>query len=58
VFLTFGCDLPAPIGFVLLVISCILGFIAAQQGSKWWLVVPCTEISLCVFMVYIAYHAT
>ena len=29
-----------PISFASVVMSCLLGLIAAYQGCKWWLVIP------------------
>lgn len=31
---------PPPMGFVLSIISFVLGCIAASRGSKWWLGLP------------------
>ena len=33
-------DLRGPISFASVWLSCVLGLLAAQQGSKWWLVIP------------------
>ena len=30
----------SPLGLVCAVISCVLGFVAARKGSKWWLLIP------------------
>lgn len=46
-----------PIGFSLAVISCVLGFIAAQRSSKWWLAVPCTVAGIMAVLMYIGFHA-
>jgi hypothetical protein len=56
--LIIGCVLPSPFNLVFTVISCVLGFLAAHQGSKWWLVVPCTIITLVAGLVYMGVHAT
>jgi uncharacterized membrane protein len=56
VLLILGCALPSPLGVVSAAISCVLGLLAAQQGSKWWLVVPATIITLFAFIVYIGFH--
>jgi hypothetical protein len=56
-FLSIGSILPSPIGFVCAVISCILGFLAAQQGSKWWLVIPCVTVAVFALLMCIGFHA-
>jgi F0F1-type ATP synthase assembly protein I len=53
-----GCVLPSPLNAVFTVISCILGFLAAYQGSKWWLLVPFTIIALAAGLVYVGFRAT
>jgi hypothetical protein len=55
--LLLGWILPTPIGTVCVVISCLLGFIAAQQGSKWWFAVPSAIIALTLGLLYIGFHA-
>jgi hypothetical protein len=57
-FLSLGSILPSPIGFVCAVLSCVLGFLAAQQGSKWWLVVPSVVIAVFAVLMYVGFHAT
>jgi len=51
-----GCVFPSPLNVVFAVISCVLGFLAAQQGSRWWLVIPCTAIALAAFLFYVGFH--
>ncbi len=46
-----------PIGFALAVISCVLGCIAAQRSSKWWLAVPCTVVGVMAALMYVGFHA-
>jgi hypothetical protein len=58
VVLLFGCALPSPLNLVAIVISFVLGFLAAQHGSKWWLVVPCTIFTFGLLMMYVGFHAT
>jgi hypothetical protein len=58
IFLLFGCALPSPLNHTFAVISCVLGFLAASQGSKWWLVVPCTELTFAVLVAYIGLRAS
>jgi hypothetical protein len=52
-----GCILPSPLNLVFTVISCILGFLAAYQGSKWWLIVPFTIIAIAAGLIYVGFHA-
>ena len=33
-----------PINFASVGVSCVLGLLAAQQGSRWWLTIPCLII--------------
>jgi hypothetical protein len=46
----------APFGAVCLVISCVLALMAAQQGSKWWLVVPGIVVAGIAFFMFMAFH--
>jgi MFS superfamily sulfate permease-like transporter len=46
----------APFGAVCLVLSCVLALMATQQGSKWWLVVPCTIVGVSAFILYLGLH--
>ena len=52
-----GCVLPSPLNAVFAVISCVLAFIAAHRGSRWWLVLPCTIIAVAGFLLYFGFHA-
>jgi hypothetical protein len=47
-----------PISFAFAVISCVLGFLAAQQGSKWWLAIPGGIIIAFSLLLFIALDAT
>ena len=47
-----------PFSFVFAVISCVLAFLAAQQGSKWWLAIPCTIIVVFGFLMWVGFHAS
>jgi len=47
-----------PFSPVFAVISCVLAFLAAQQGSKWWLAIPCTIIVIFGFLMWIGFHAS
>jgi hypothetical protein len=58
VLLLIGCLLPPPFGVICAVISCLLGLLAAQQGNKWWLIVPSAIIALTAGLMYIGFHAT
>jgi hypothetical protein len=51
-----GCVLREPLDFVCGVLACALGLLAAQQGSKWWLAVPCVMVTLFAFLMYIGLH--
>jgi hypothetical protein len=55
--LALGSVLPSPIGFICAALSCVVGFLAAQQGSKWWLVVPCTIVVMFGLLAYVGFHA-
>lgn len=46
-----------PINFVLAFLSCVLALLAAQQGSKWWLVLPCTVLAVGGLIFYVGFHA-
>ena len=56
-FLLLGWVLPSPIGVACAVISFLLAFLAGQQGSKWWFVVPSAIIALTLGLLYIGFHA-
>jgi hypothetical protein len=56
-FLLVGCVLPSPINFACAVIACVLGSLAAQQGSKWWLAVPCAIIASSIPIIYFGFQA-
>ena len=51
-----GAVAPSPINAACLVISCVLGLLAAQQGSRWWLAVPGTIIAVSAFILYLGIH--
>lgn len=55
--LLLGWVLPSPIGAICAVISGLLGFFTAQQGSKWWFVVPTAIVALTCGLLYIGFHA-
>jgi hypothetical protein len=55
--LAVGFFLPSPFGFVCAVISCLLRFLAAQLGSKWWLVVPFSTVTVFALLFYVGFHA-
>jgi hypothetical protein len=58
ILLFFGCALPSPLNVASGTISCVLGFLAAIQGSKWWLVVPCAELIFAALIAYVGFRAT
>ncbi len=43
-----------PISFVAVGMSGVLGLLAAQQGSKWWLVIPCLIVAGFAIGLYLA----
>ena len=46
-----------PINFAAAGLSCVLGLLAAQQGSRWWLAIPCLIIVGFVVGFYLGAHA-
>jgi hypothetical protein len=46
-----------PISFASVGLSAVLGLLAAQQGSKWWLVIPCVIVAGCAAGIYLAAHS-
>lgn len=46
-----------PISFASVGLSAVLGLLAAQQGSKWWLVIPCIIVAGCAAGLYLAAHS-
>ena len=46
-----------PINVASIVISGVLGLLAAQQGSKWWLAIPCIIVAGFVIGLYLAFHS-
>ena len=46
-----------PINFASVGLSCVLGLLAAQQGSRWWLTIPCLIIVGFVFVLYLGAHS-
>lgn len=57
VVLAAGSVLPSPLNAVFATVSCVLGLLAAHQGSRWWLVVPITILTLSGILLYIGFHA-
>jgi len=51
-----GAAAPSPLNAACLVISCVLGLLAAQQGSRWWLAVPGTIIGVTAVILYLGVH--
>jgi hypothetical protein len=41
----------SPLGLVCAVISCVLGFLATRNGSKWWLVIPGLIVATFAFAI-------
>jgi hypothetical protein len=54
------CFLPAPLplSFVCSVLSAVLGLLAAQRGSKWWLAIPSIVVVGAGMLLYVGFHAT
>jgi hypothetical protein len=46
-----------PISFASAGLSAVLGLLAAQQGSKWWLVIPSVIVAGCAVVLYFAAHS-
>lgn len=46
-----------PLGITAAFVSVILGLLAAQQGSRWWLVVPGSVIAVFVVALRAGFHA-
>lgn len=46
-----------PIDFAFVSVSVVLGLLAAQQGSKWWLVIPCVIVAGFALGLYFAAHS-
>jgi hypothetical protein len=50
-------DWRQPINFASVGVSVVLGLLAAQQGSKWWLVIPCVIVVGFAVVMYFAAHS-
>jgi hypothetical protein len=50
-------DWRQPISFVSAGVAAVLGLIAAQQGSKWWLVIPPVIVVGFAVGLYLAAHS-
>jgi hypothetical protein len=50
-------DWRGPLSFATSWISFVLGLLAAQQGSKWWLVVPGAITTGFGIVIYAAFHS-
>ena len=48
IFLPPSADWRGPINIVVVIASAVLGGLAARQGSKWWLLIPCAIVSALV----------
>jgi hypothetical protein len=46
-----------PISFASVGVSAVLSLLAAQQGSKWWLVIPCVIVAGFAVGWYLAAHS-
>ena len=47
----------APISIACIVLSCILGALAATRGKKWWLVIPASIVAGCALDLYLVIYA-
>jgi hypothetical protein len=47
-----------PISFACAVLACVLAVLASLQGSKVWLTIPCSVVSVFGFLFYIGMRAT
>ena len=39
-----------PFSFVCGVISCVLGWLASREGSRWWLLIPASVITVTILI--------
>jgi len=46
-----------PITFISVGLSGLLGLLAAQQGSKWWLTLPCVILAGVALGLYLGFHS-
>ena len=46
-----------PISFASVGVSAVLGLLAARQGSKWWLVIPCAIVVGFAVGLYLGVHS-
>lgn len=46
-----------PLSVAFAVVSCVLALLAAQQGSKWWLAIPCAVVIGSGVGWYLAAHS-
>src|SRR5712691_7695708 len=46
-----------PISFASVGVSAVLGLLAAKQGSKWWLLIPCVIVAGLAVGLYLAVHS-
>ena len=60
IFLPPSADWRGPINIVVVIAAAILGAMAARQGSKWWLLIPCAIVSaLVIGLIFTAlFHMT
>jgi hypothetical protein len=52
------CALDVPISFAAGAIAFVLGLLAAQRGSKWWLAVPFSIVALFGLLVWVGWQAS
>ena len=51
VFLPPSAEWRQPVNIVVVIASAILGAMAAREGSRWWLLIPCAIVSILVLGV-------
>ena len=45
IYLPPSADWRRPVNIVMAIASAVLGAMAARQGSRWWLLIPCAIVS-------------
>ncbi len=44
------------VGLLCVIFSCVLGSLAAREGSLWWMLVPLTAVAFSVFVIWVIFH--
>ncbi len=45
-----------PFSFVCGVISCVLGWLASRDGSRWWLMIPASVIAATILIAGLTFN--